>query len=180
VNFISGPGAGKSVMAAMIFIKLKLLGHSTELCQEYAKSLVWTKDWETLNNQYLVTQKQFNLLKNIEGKTSFVVCDGPIIHGLYYNLWNPDNTSDIQKTQNMIVNCHKQFENINIFLKRGQFAYEQAGRMQTKEEALSIDDTLQFLLEKNKIKFTIFDSSMEEENLLKIVTFILDSSRWGT
>jgi pantothenate kinase-related protein Tda10 len=37
VNFISGPGAGKSVMSASIFVQLKLAGYNTEYCQEYAK-----------------------------------------------------------------------------------------------------------------------------------------------
>jgi hypothetical protein len=44
-------------MATLVFAELKILGHCTEYAPEYAKKLVWLKDWETLNNQHHVSTK---------------------------------------------------------------------------------------------------------------------------
>jgi hypothetical protein len=177
VNLISGPGAGKSVLSALIFANLKLNRFSTEFVQEYAKTLVWTKDFTTLNNQYYVTTTQFNLLKQINGKVDFIVTDGPIIGGLYYNLHNADNTSNIEKTNKLILECHNQFNNINIFLTRGNFAYETQGRLQTEDEAKEIDVILKHLLRHNSIEYNMFDSTATKENVDKIVQYIIERSK---
>lgn len=176
VNFISGPGAGKSVMSAMIFVKLKLGGHTAEYCQEYAKNLVWIKDYTTLNNQHWVTQKQYQLLKQMVGHVDFIVTDGPLVQGIYYNLHNPDNTSNVEKTQKMILTCSAEFNNINIFLERGQFNYEKAGRLQTEEEAREIDVILKHLLRQNGVRYQVFDSSMTEDNLKNITEYIIQQT----
>lgn len=173
VNIISGPGAGKSVISALIFAYLKLQRYSTELVQEYAKTLVWMKDLNTLNNQYYVTTTQYNLLKQINGKVNFIVTDGPLIGGLYYNLHNPDNTSNVEKTQKLILDSHNSFNNINIFLKRGDFSYEKDGRLQSEEEAKEIDIILKHLLRQNNIKYDIFDSNATDENIKKITDYIV-------
>lgn len=173
INFIAGPGAGKSVMAAMIFVKLKLAGHTVEYLQEYAKGLVWTKDYTTLNNQHWVTQRQYQSLKQMEGHVEYVVTDGPLVQGIYYNMHNPDNTSNVEKTQKMILECHSQFNNINIFLDRGQhFSYETAGRLQTEDEAREIDVILKHLLRQNGVIYKTFSSSLDEKNLTAIIDYI--------
>lgn len=174
VNFISGPGAGKSVMSAMIFVKLKLAGYTVEYLQEYAKGLVWTKDYTTLNNQYLVTQKQYQSLQQMVGHVDYIVTDGPLVQGIYYNMHNPENTSNVEKTHKMILDCHSKFDNINIFLDRGQdFTYEQAGRIQTEQESREIDVILKHLLRQNRVTYQIFPSSLEEKNLTAIIDYIL-------
>ena len=55
-----------------------------EYVQEYAKNLVWTKDFDTLNNQYYVTSQQDKLFSQMNGHVDFIVTDGTILHGLYY------------------------------------------------------------------------------------------------
>lgn len=173
VNIISGPGAGKSVISALIFAQLKLQRYNTEFVQEYAKTLVWTKDFNTLNNQYYVTTTQYNLLKQINEKVDFIVTDGPLIGGLYYNLHNPENTSNVEKTQKLILDCHNAFNNINIFLRRGNFSYEKEGRLQTEDEAKEIDVILKHLFRQNNITYDVFDSSANDENIQKIVAHII-------
>ena len=44
----------------------------------------------------------------------FIVTDGPLLQGIYYNLHNADNTSNVDKTHKMIMECSKEFNNINI------------------------------------------------------------------
>ena len=171
VNLISGPGAGKSVIAALLFAKLKIKGFVTEYVQEYAKTLVWTKEFDTLNNQYYVSQKQYRIIKEMVGEVDFIVTDGSLYHGIYYNRHNKHNTSNIEKTENFILESSDTFNNINIFLDRNTIEYEQQGRIQTEEEAREIDVILRHMLRTNNIKFTIFESNIENVN--QMVDFII-------
>lgn len=103
INFIAGPGSGKTTICSLVFAHLKIKKYTVEYVQEYAKMLVWTKKFHTLNNQYYVTSKQYNILKSIDTNVNMIVTDGPIIHGLYYNRHNKDNTSNIEKTEEFIL-----------------------------------------------------------------------------
>jgi predicted ATPase len=176
INLIGGPGLGKTTLAALIFAELKLRGYVTEFVQEYAKQLVWTKDFDTLNNQYYVTSHQYKLLKQMDSLVDFVVTDASLISGLYYNLHNKDNTSNINKTHELILNSYKQFNNINIMLKRGNFEYETQGRLQTEEESKEIDTILRHLHRLNGIEFAEFPVDSSTESISKIVTHIIEQS----
>jgi len=124
INVIGGPGIGKTTISALLFANLKIKGYVCEYVQEYAKKLVWTKDFDTLNNQYSVSREQFRLLNQIDGHVDFLVTDGPLIHGIYYNKYNMDNTSNVDKTEKYILECISKFNNINIVLERVDRKYE--------------------------------------------------------
>lgn len=156
INFISGPGAGKTTLSALLFAKLKIEGYTCEYVQEYAKTLVWTKDFDTLNNQYLVSKHQSELLNQINGKVDFIITDGPLIHGVYYNKYNKDNICNIEKTEQFILDNFRCFNNINIVLKRSDRPYEQQGRIQTEEESRDIDAILRHIMRINGIPFQEF------------------------
>jgi hypothetical protein len=170
INFISGPGNGKTTMSAYLFVKLKLQRFVTEYIGEYAKTLVWKKDYETLNNQYYVTKTQYDLLKQMNGTVDIIVTDGPLLHGLYYNRHNKDNNSNIDKTEQFILKCHNEFRNINIFLERGNFAYEKQGRIQSEDESKEIDVILKHMLKACKIPSKSFVSGIE--NIDQIIAYV--------
>ena len=176
INLIGGPGCGKSTLSALIYAKLKVHNNKyvVEYAQEYAKHLVWTKNFDVLNNQYYVTQHQYKLLKQMNGEVDFIVTDGPLCQGLYYNLHNKDNISNINKTEKLIIDSHNEFCNINIFLKRGAFEYEAQGRLQSEEESKEIDVILKHLLKQNGITFAEFDADSSNENIDKIVEYVID------
>ncbi len=175
INLIGGPGCGKSTLSALIYAKLKVHDNRyvVEYVQEYAKHLVWTKNFDVLNNQYYVTQHQYKLLKQMNGEVDFIVTDGPICQGLYYNKHNKDNISNINKTEKLIINSHNEFNSINIFLKRGTFEYEAQGRLQSEEESREIDVILKHLLKQNSIGFTEFDADSSNENIDKIIEHVI-------
>ena len=69
INIIGGPGIGKTTISALLFANLKIKGYICEYVQEFAKKLVWLKDYDTLNNQFFVSKEQYTLLKQIDGQT---------------------------------------------------------------------------------------------------------------
>jgi len=171
VNFIAGPGVGKSVMNSLAFAKMKISGSNCEIVPEYAKQLVWTEEFELLNNQYHVSYYQNKLLRALDGKTDYILTDGCLLHGLVYNMINPYNTSDKDKTKEAILKWFNESDNINIYLERNpNINYEKDGRLQSHEEAIHIDNLIKFQLFDNKIDFKSFISS--EDSLPEILEYI--------
>lgn len=171
INFISGPSGGKSIITSETFVQMKVRGHSVEIVPEYAKKLVWDEDWELLNDQYYVSNQQFKLLQAVYEKMPFVITDGSLLHGLVYNKINPDNTSNIEKTERAILDWFNKFDNIVIFLERNNdVKYETAGRIQNEDEAKKIDKLLKEELLMKKIPFYRFDSDLS--NVFKICNLI--------
>jgi len=171
INIISGPGAGKTTICALLFAKLKIKGYTIEYIQEVAKHLVWEEDFELLDNQYWVSNRQFTLLNCLQGKVDLIITDGCLLHGIYYNRFNQNNVSNVEKTEQLIVNSFKKFNNINIFLERGNYPYEQVGRYQTEDEAKSIDKFFQTYLDEHKIPYQIFPVQ-EDKNIDEMINFI--------
>jgi broad-specificity NMP kinase len=166
INIIGGPSIGKTTISALLFANLKIKGFVCEYVQEFAKKLVWLKDYDTLNNQFFVSKEQFTLLKQIDGHVDFLITDGPLIHGIYYNKYNKDNNSNVDKVENFILSSIKKFNNINIVLDRVDRDYEKEGRIQTEQEAKDIDVILKHILRVNNFKFSCFSAEPNEiENI---------------
>lgn len=143
INIIGGPGVGKTTLACGLFAHLKKLNYSIEYVPEYAKQLVWTRKFDKLNNQYAVTERQHKLLSSMVGAVEYVITDSSLLSGLYYNTENPNNVCNIDKVYNAVIKWSSQYHNINLFLERGTFEYEQAGRYHTREQALLADQGLE-------------------------------------
>lgn len=158
VQFVSGPGAGKTTTSVLMFGEMKIEGYNAEYVQEYAKSLVWKGELELLNNQHHVSQEQYRLFKGLQGSVDWVVTDGSLLHGLYYNRHNPANISNVEKTEEAILKFFHDLDNIVIFLERDDFEYETAGRLQSYEQAREIDESLKSILKYHKIPFVCFRS----------------------
>jgi len=174
VNIIGAPGVGKSTIAALLFAHLKIRGHVVEYVQEYVKKLVWTRDFDAINNQYYLSKKTFQTLEQIvkSGSIRYCISDGPLIHGMVYNLQNPNNTSNIEKTEQFILDCVGKFKNINIYLERVPGRnYETAGRIHTEEESTEVGILLKTLLEKYNMPFVCFpaDSAYIDDIIAYIV-----------
>ena len=61
IGFCGGPGIAKSTTAAYIFIRLKQESRNVEYIPEFAKTLTWAKDFETLKFQeYVTCTQQYN------------------------------------------------------------------------------------------------------------------------
>ena len=73
INMFSGPGSGKSTLAAELYVYMKKKGYKVEFLQEYAKKLVWEKDYETLNNQQFVSYKYYKSILAMKGCVDFII-----------------------------------------------------------------------------------------------------------
>ena len=147
VNFIAAPSVGKSLMSALTFAEIKSRNFSCELIQEYAKTLVWQERFEELNVQYQVSLNQYNMIKAVQNKVQFAVCDSPLLIGLYYNRTFPTNVCNIEKTEAFIKQKMQEFHNVYIFLQRNEnHPYETVGRIHNEQESKQIQDDLAQLL----------------------------------
>jgi hypothetical protein len=156
VNLIAGPGAGKSTNAAKIFGALKEAGIVCELVREYAKELVYLKDFKTLGNQLYVTATQEYRQYMVDGQVDVIVTDSPILVGLLY--LNETNKKVKKAFTSLIVEKFKAQNNINFYIERKK-KYVTSGRTQTKEEAIQKDSLAFKLLNEYDIPFTHIDGN---------------------
>lgn len=171
VNFVAGCGAGKSLMTALTFSELKMMHLNVELVQEYAKQLVWQNRLDELDNQFSVTKNQYNMIKALQDKVDYIVCDSPLIVGLFYNFYSKTNVSNVEKTRDMILNKMKEFHNVYIFLERNpEYPFSQEGRLQTEIQAKEIDKQMKDLLHEYNIDYLSIISS--KDSIKEIVEYI--------
>ena len=172
INFVSACGAGKSLMSALTFAELKMMHLNAELVQEYAKQLVWENKIEELDNQFHVTKTQYNMIKALQDKVNYIVCDSPLVVGLFYNFYSKTNVSNVTKTKDMILNKMKEFRNVYIFLERNpEYPFTQAGRLQNETEAKEIDKQMKDLLDEYNLNYLSIISS--KDSIKQIIDYIL-------
>lgn len=171
INFLGAPSSGKSSLASLTFVKLKINHLSSELVQEYAKQLVWANRLEDLSNQWYVSKQQYLMLKAVYGKVDYLVTDSPLLAGFYYNRHHPDNVCDVSKTEKMILSKMKEFNNIYIFLKRNKnFPYEHIGRIHDEDQSNKIEKELKELLDELGIEYLEIVSDVN--NITEILNYI--------
>lgn len=172
INFVGGPGSGKTALCCLLFAELKMRGLKVEYVPEFAKTLVWTQQFELLNNQHYVTMQQSDILKAVYGKVSVVVTDGPIVHGLYYNRHNSGNYCDIEKVENLIIDKMKSFNNIYIHVTKGDFPYEKCGRLESESQSTLIGEEMKTILHKLNLPYKCIVSGRDA--ITDILDYVLD------
>lgn len=162
INFLGGPGAGKSTMAARVFAILKEKGHSVELATEYAKDMVWQESNHVLNNQVYIFGKQHNRIWRLYNKVKFIVTDAPLINSVIYG----DTTDEFKAFVRAEI---FKFNHINFYLDRN-FSYDPQGRMQTEDEAEAIDDMVINELERsNASYFRVLNDEKATDHIYKLI-----------
>jgi hypothetical protein len=161
INIIGGPGCEKSLFTAAIILYLHLHHKTVEQIPDYAKSLVWQKDYVALKNQYNIAQQQFEMLELLDGQVQYLVTESSLPQVLYYNEFYPDNICDIAKTRKQILEWYKQHNNVNIMVERGERKYTHTGRFQDEEQAKAVDQGMRALLRREGIPFTPLKPEIE-------------------
>jgi hypothetical protein len=173
VNFISGAGAGKSTMSALLYAELKMMHKSVEIVPEFAKWLIYRDQLDRLRDQYYVSTKQYEMIKALDGKVEYCIADSGIFTGLFYNKEYPDNVSDIKKTEAMIMKRMAEFDNIYIYLERNEeYPFEKEGRVHNEEQSREIDVKLKNLMDTMGIEYICVKS--DRCNISKIVDYVIE------
>jgi nicotinamide riboside kinase len=173
INLVGSPSSGKSLMSALLFAELKMMHKTAEYVQEYAKMLVWQGRLDELANQYNVTSEQYKMIKSVDGKVDYICTDSPLVLGLFYNRYHPENVCDISKTEKMILKRMSEFDNVYIFIEKNEkYPYETQGRIHNEQESQEIAIKLKELLNELGIPYKTFKS--DKSNINEILRYIIN------
>jgi hypothetical protein len=154
INIIGGPGSDKSLYSAAIILYLNLRNKTVEVIPNYAKTLVWQRNFEVLKNQYFIAQRQFEMINMLDGQVQFLINECSLPQVLYYNENYEDNICDLAKTRTQILDWYKQHNNVNLLVERGDKKYVHTGRFQDEEHARQIDRGLRATLVREGLRYT--------------------------
>ena len=164
INIIGGPGCDKSLYSAAIVLFLNLHHKTVETIPDYAKSLVWQKNFEVLKNQYFIAQRQYEMLNLLDGQVQYLITECSLPQVLYYNENYADNICDIGKTRAQILEWYGQHNNVNIMVERGEKKYVHTGRFQDEAQARNIDMGLREVLEREELAYTLLPPDVQAIN----------------
>jgi hypothetical protein len=164
INIIGGPGSEKSLITSALILHLKLQNRTVEVIPDFAKSLVWQRNFEVLKNQYFIAQRQFEMLSLLDGQVQYLITECSLPQVLYYNENYLDNICDIAKTRTQILAWHGQFNNTNILVERSDRKYVHTGRFQDEEQARAIDRGMRVLLDREAIPYTVLAPDVGQVN----------------
>ena len=159
INLFGGPGIGKSSIASGITYKLKKKHIRVNNPYEFPKLLAWDKNNEAIKDQLYVLANQHRGIAQSYGKVDYIVIDSPIMFSLiyktYYNTGYPAEFYGEHFNQ-LIVDLHKKYDNINILLERtDEGKHNDDERYQTLQESLEIDKLCKRILDENNIPYHI-------------------------
>ena len=173
INILGGPNSSKSTMSALLFAHMKMKNYSVEHVPEFVKPLVWLEDWDSVHNQYYICNNQYKLLKSLDNKVDYIVTDGALLHTLVYNVYNKNNVSNIEKTEERALQMMKEFTNVYIFLDRNsKHKYDLLGRYHTEKQAKDIDRLILEALD--NLKLDNLKILADENNINEIIKYIVN------
>jgi len=155
INFYGGPSSGKSTAAAGLFYKMKMLGYSVELTDEFAKECVWEGNVPMLKDQLWVLAHQHRKILRLKGQVDYVITDSPVLLSpIYRELYDGPLYSDL--IDKMALECYNMYDNINFLLTRPK-GFESGGRAQNEEESVNIDKAILNQFNILDIKYTLLE-----------------------
>lgn len=173
IDLYSGPGAGKSTNAAALFALMKRKYYNVELVREYAKELVYEKDWNRLSQQNHVLDEQDRRQRMLVGQVDFVITDGAILNSILYR----DAKYHVEQDdfEKVVLSYYNKYNHIGFYLRRTK-KYVPIGRTQTETEAQELDNQSIAMLKRLEIPFVeiVADNSAPETMLAYIEKLIKD------
>lgn len=159
INMFAGPSAGKSTNAAGIFHYMKSKRMNVEYVPEYAKDLVWGKQWEQLDDQIGIFGEQHSRMYRLLGQVDWIITDSPILLQLVYmkeglKKYKPHDGLD-QIFENFVVGVFNRFENYNFYIDRGDRKFIQEGRTQDKSRAIEKDNQVREMLDRIQVPYVV-------------------------
>lgn len=153
VNFIGGPGAGKSTMAAYVFAMLKMRGKNVELVQEYVKLWAYEKTVVKPGDQIGIFAEQHRReLIPLRNGVDTIITDSPLCLCAFYG---QDTMQYDWELLWLLSKAHdRDYKSLNVFLERPKNkTYQKCGRFQTEEQAIEIDKQIESFLKTFRVEY---------------------------
>lgn len=138
INLHSGPGSGKSTIAARIFYEFKVKGYSIELVHEYIKKWAYEdRKPKSYDQTYIFGKQTHSEDLVIQSGVKNLVTDSPLLMQVCYAkryeypLWH----THLEQAQNF----NEKNPSLNIFLDRTGLEYQEAGRYEDHSQAIWMD-----------------------------------------
>lgn len=168
VNLIGASGCGKSKNAWKLGAILKELGIEVELSLEYVKDMVWEGRDAIFDCQAYIFGKQLYKLQRLKeskkGHIDVIITDRPIFLDTVYD---PEQHEGFRS---YIMFKFNQYNNLNIFLKRGD-KFSPNGRHEGSiDESIANDLVIKGMLDKLSVPYIEIDDS--EEGVQQILELI--------
>jgi len=162
INFMGGPGVGKSTQSAGLFTEMKKHHMDVEITFEVAKMIAWEENFSAVKDQFYITANQHRNISRLFGKVEYIIVDSPIILGtIYKDIYNtiPEYPSMFYDSSfdDFLMSLFKKYVSLNIFLKRDDTSYNEKGRFQTLHESKIIDEMIMKKLIEHEIPFIEFE-----------------------
>jgi len=177
INFFGGPGIGKSTQASGLFTEMKKHHMSVEYTYEFPKEVAWEGNISQLRDQFFITANQHRNISRLYGKVDYIIVDSPIILGCFYEQrygeGYPASFYGMTGLSDFLWKLFKQYENLNIVLKRNDETYDPNGRIQDLREAREIDDDIKQTLSINNIPYSEFN--VHNDTALEIYRYLIEN-----
>jgi nicotinamide riboside kinase len=160
INLHGGPGVGKSTAASGLVNLLKECDINAEHVQEFAKELIYAKNFEALKNQNWVFANQEYRQHILRDKVQVAVTDSPLILSAYYGEKEAGGVPRAMRSH--IFNTFGSYDNFNVFIERNPtLTFQQEGRMHDKIESDVIAEHLKHMLNSEGIPYQALMSGDE-------------------
>jgi len=142
IEFLGGPGAGKTTLSTRLFSRLKQDGKRVEFVREYAQELIFAGQEHLLadSNQLNVLAGQYTKYKNLERLGyDLIISDSSMSLSAVYA-----SDTTLNNLMNLLSNtAEEEFDIIKIFVTRDPDKnFNEIGRIHTYSESLEADEMI--------------------------------------
>jgi hypothetical protein len=139
LNFIGGPGVGKSTLASGSYHMLKSLGKRAEFAYECIKDWPYRGMSISRWDEYYIAMKQLRVESAFYGKADFIVSERPLIlSSVFEEFYFPDKTTIRDLIRSLIKErVEAGITDIDLLVDR-RFKYQEEGRNESQEQAKAV------------------------------------------
>jgi nicotinamide riboside kinase len=139
INFLAGPGAGKSTAAARLFGELKAKGYDVEQVSEFVKKWAYEGRVPESFDQFYAFAKQLGNEEALMRSVSLLITDSPLIVNVAYSKFY--GCPYYPQLLDMVEYFERDYPSLNLFIDR-TVDYVHKGRYQTLAQAQEFDALL--------------------------------------